>query len=112
MSGYTGYKVAGWPGAVAATSGMAFPSMVLMLVLAVLYFKFRDTSVVQGMLRGVRPAVVALLAVVVIQVWPESMGGIMSFVIAAMTLVAVLFFRVHPALAIVLAATIGLLVRR
>ncbi len=112
MSGYTGYKIAGWPGAIAATSGMAFPSMLLMLGLAALYLRFRDTTAVQGMLRGVRPAVVALLAAVVVQVWPESMGGWLSFVIAAAAGTAVLAFQVHPALAIAAAGLVGLLVYR
>jgi chromate transporter len=44
MSGYVGYKIAGWPGAVAATSGMAFPTVVLMLALASFYFRFRGRA--------------------------------------------------------------------
>jgi len=119
MSGYTGYKVAGLPGAIAATSGMAFPSMILMLGLAFLYLRYRDTTLVQGLLKGVRPAVVALLAVVVIQVWPEAMGGWPKtvrewglIVIAAATALSVLKFQLHPALAILAAGFVGLLVYR
>lgn len=112
MSGYTGYKVAGIPGAVVATSGMAFPTVVLMLVLAALYFRYRETQAVKAMLSGVRPAVVALLAVVVIEVWPESMRGAGSLVLGAIVFLAVLLLHVHPAVAIVVSAIVGLVVYR
>jgi chromate transporter len=112
MSGYVGYKIAGWPGAVAATSGMAFPTVVLMLALASFYFRFREARWMQSMMSGLRPAAVALLLATVVQVWPESMAGVRSIVLMAGVLLAVLAFNVHPAIAIVAAGLAGLLLYR
>jgi chromate transporter len=112
MSGYVGYKIAGWPGAVAATSGMAFPSVALMLVLATVYFRFREARWMQAVMSGLRPAAVALLLATVVQVWPDSMSGVRSIVLMAGVLLAVLAFHVHPAIAIVAAGVAGLLVFR
>lgn len=38
------------------------PSCVIVLLLAFLYYKFKGFSVIQGILAGVRPAVVAMIA--------------------------------------------------
>lgn len=59
---FVGTKVAGVSGAIVATLGFITPSVVIMIILAKIYEKYKDVSFVQGLLRGVRPAVVALIA--------------------------------------------------
>ena len=59
---FVGIQVAGLPGALVATAGSVLPSCVIVLLLAVLYYKFKGFSVIQGILAGVRPAVVAMIA--------------------------------------------------
>jgi len=61
VSAFVGYKMAGLPGAVAATAGTVLPATVLMLVLVVLFFAAKDSPAVQAMLEAVRPVVVGLL---------------------------------------------------
>ena len=56
------YDVAGIPGALVATLGCVFPSCVIVLILAFVYYRFRGLHVVQGMLTGLRPAVIAMIA--------------------------------------------------
>ncbi|NIM05618.1 MAG: chromate transporter, partial [Armatimonadetes bacterium] len=58
MSGYVGFKIAGLPGAIAGAIGIMLPSLILMLVLASLFFKYKDMPQVQASLKAVRPAVV------------------------------------------------------
>lgn len=58
---FVGTKVAGIPGAVAATAGFVFPSVIIVLILAKLFFKYGDIGPVRGILNGLRPAVVALI---------------------------------------------------
>ena len=53
---FVGIQVAGLPGALVATAGSVLPSCVIVLLLAFLYYKFK------GILAGVRPAVVAMIA--------------------------------------------------
>lgn len=59
---FVGTKVAGFGGAVIATLGTVFPSVIIALILARIYYKYRSISVMQGILAGLRPAVVALIA--------------------------------------------------
>ena len=58
---FVGTKVAGLPGAIAATVGFVFPSVFIVLALAKLFFKYGDIGPIRGILNGLRPAVVALI---------------------------------------------------
>ncbi len=59
---FVGIMVAGLPGAIVATIGCVFPSCVIVMVLAFVYYRFRGLSIVQGILAGLRPAVIAMIA--------------------------------------------------
>lgn len=59
---FVGIQVAGLPGAIVATLGCVVPSCIIVLTLAYVYYRFRGLSIVQGILAGFRPAVVAMIA--------------------------------------------------
>ena len=59
---FTGIRVAGIFGAATATVGCVLPSCVIVMALAWAYYRFRGLGVVQGILAGLRPAVVAMIA--------------------------------------------------
>ncbi len=59
---FVGIQVAGLPGAVIATLGCVLPSCVIVTTLAFIYYRFRRLTIVQGILGGLRPAVVAMIA--------------------------------------------------
>lgn len=59
---FVGIQVAGLPGAVIATIGCILPSCVIVMTLAYIYYRFRGLTMVQGVLAGLRPAVVAMIA--------------------------------------------------
>ena len=57
-----GYYVAGFAGAIIATIGCVFPSCVIVMTLSCIYYRFRGLNTVQGILAGLRPAVIAMIA--------------------------------------------------
>lgn len=59
---FVGQQIAGLPGAVICTFGCILPSLVIVLALSCLYMKYRNLSTVQGVLTGLRPAIVAMIA--------------------------------------------------
>lgn len=59
---FVGIQVCGISGAIVATLGCILPSCVIVLTLAYIYYRYRGISVVQGVLAGLRPAVVAMIA--------------------------------------------------
>ncbi len=58
---FTGTKIAGMPGALAATIGFVTPSFFLCLTITYLLNKYGEISAIKGTLNGLRPAVVALI---------------------------------------------------
>ncbi len=59
---FVGTRIAGLPGALAATFGSIFPALILASLLAYIYRRFRSVNALQGVLASLRPAVVALIA--------------------------------------------------
>lgn len=59
---FVGQRVAGLPGSLAATFGFICPSLIIVFALAVIYYKYRTLRLMSGILGGLRPAVVALIA--------------------------------------------------
>lgn len=59
---FVGIRIAGIPGAIAATFGCILPSLFIVSLLAFVYFKYKKLSTLQSILASLRPAVVALIA--------------------------------------------------
>lgn len=59
---FVGIRLAGVSGAILATVGCILPSCIIVLVIARFYIKYRSFAVAQGVLDGLRPTVVALIA--------------------------------------------------
>ncbi|MDO5589600.1 MAG: chromate transporter [Lachnospiraceae bacterium] len=59
---FVGIKVAGLPGAFSATLGNILPSCIIVTLIAKLYIKYQKMDMLQGVLKSLRPAVVALIA--------------------------------------------------
>lgn len=72
---FVGMKIAGVPGAIAATVGCVFPSCLIVTLLARLYLKYRDMSLLQGILGSLRPAVVAMVAAAGISILITAFWG-------------------------------------
>lgn len=59
---FVGTKIGGIPGALVATAGCILPSCILVILIAKLYLKYKNLSVLQSVLGSLRPAVVAMIA--------------------------------------------------
>lgn len=62
ISIFIGYKLRGVKGSVACTLGTILPSFVIMLCIALFFQQMRGNATVESIFRGIRPAVVALIA--------------------------------------------------
>jgi chromate transporter len=74
---FVGNQIGGVVGALVATFGCVVPSFVIVLMLAFIYFKYMNLAIVQGILGGLRPVVVALIAsagvsILIIAFWGEQ----------------------------------------
>ena len=60
---FIGYKLKKERGAIATALGTALPSFLIILAIAIFFKQFEDNRIVAAIFRGIRPAVVALIAV-------------------------------------------------
>lgn len=63
ISIFIGYKLKGIRGSIVTTLGAVLPSFVIILVIALFFHNFKDNTVIERIFKGIRPAVVALIAV-------------------------------------------------
>ncbi len=104
---FIGLKVAGVAGAVVATAGIFAPSAVLMVVCTRLLDHIKESVVVKAALRGVRPAVVGMIAAAVVVVAKTAPPVWVSVAICAAALIALLRFRVEAVWIIPIAGAVG-----
>ena len=62
MATYAGFSTAGVPGAIIATLGLVSPSIIVIIILAHVLERFKQSTLVQGAFYGLRPASTALIA--------------------------------------------------
>lgn len=91
---FVGSQIAGIPGALAATAGCILPSCLFVTALAWLYQRYRRLSLLQGILKALRPAVVAMIftAGLTILVPAFFAGGHISFHAGQLRVRPVLYF--------------------
>jgi len=112
FAAYIGYKVAGVPGAIAASVGNLLPPVLFMIVAAMLYMKYSGTSWARGALQMVRYAVAAMIVVIAVRMVDRSHLLDLKFLpVIVVTFLLLMLTRIHPAVVIVAAAIYGGLVR-
>ena len=114
MATFVGSRMGGVPGAVCATLGVVLPSFLVILLVARCYVAFRQSKWVQGILSGLKPAVVGLIgsAVVTVALAVFLPAGTASWlwavVVAVMLAVTLKFKKLHPIVIICICAALGL----
>lgn len=76
MATYVGYTVGGIPGAIIATIGEVTPSIIVILIVAMMLKKFRDSKYVGDAFYGLRPASTGLIGAACVSVILEVLTGI------------------------------------
>lgn len=106
---FVGYHLRGARGALAATAGQVLPGFLLVLVLALVYGRFRSTPLLGGVLKGVGAAVVGLLGSVVLKMGRQVIDGKRAGILAAAAFVLLAFAHANPLLLIAVAGLTGYL---
>ena len=63
MAIFSGYKIRGLKGSIAATVGAVLPSCIIILAIAMAFTSFKDNLIIQRIFQGVRPVAVALILI-------------------------------------------------
>ena len=96
MSIFAGYKMRGFKGSVAATLGSSLPSFLIILLIAMLFTGYQDNPVVIRIFKGIRPVVVSLILVPMINMARKGNKTWWAWAISAATLFLVAFMNFSP----------------
>ncbi|HOJ09085.1 MAG TPA: chromate transporter [Clostridiales bacterium] len=106
---FIGYKRKGMIGAIAATMGMVFPSLVIITLIAAYFRHFQDYAIVKHAFVGIRAAVAALILSAVVKMWDKSIKDSAGLIIFILSFAVIAFTNVSPILVIVVSAIAGIL---
>lgn len=106
VSTFVGYKLRKTRGALLTSIGTALPSFIIILLIAMFFRQFQDNPVVAAMFRGIRPAVVALIAVPTFNMARKVCTGWGNYWIPFAAALAIWWYGVSP-IAVIIAAGLG-----
>lgn len=124
MATFAGFNAAGIPGSLCATLGIIIPEVIIVLIIAGILTKFKQSSIVKSAFYGIRPAVCALITAACLEVvkisilrwslFAESKDwSVLVNYKALVAFVVILFlvrkFKKHPILYIGLGAVVGII---
>ncbi len=104
-----GYKVAGFYGGLFATLGMITPSVIIILIISSIFEQFKKWDIIQRAFNGIRATVVALIFIAAIRLCKTSIKNKIQFIIAASTVICMLFFKIPPQFIILGSALFGVI---
>ena len=104
---FIGYKLNKVRGALATSLGTALPSFLIILIIAMFFHQFEDNKVVAAMFRGIRPAVVALIAVPTFNLGKRAQLNKFTIWIPIVSALAIWLLGVSPIWIIILAGLGG-----
>lgn len=106
---FVGYKQKGVLGAIAATCGVVFPSLIIIIIIASVLQNFMQYTIVQHIFGGIRVAVAVLIVNAVYTMGKKAVKDKLCILIAILSfLVSVIFPSVSPVFIVICAALLGL----
>ena len=92
----TGHRLRGTKGSVVATIASCLPPFLIILLIAMFFTSFKDNEYVIRAFKGIRPVVVALIGVPMIDMIRATKMRWWSWVIVVSSMVLVCFMKISP----------------
>ena len=96
ISIFLGYRLRGTKGSIVATLGSALPSFLIILLIAMFFAGYQDNPAVISIFKGIRPVVVSLIAVPMINMAKKAKLNIYTGALALATALLIVFVKVSP----------------
>lgn len=106
---FIGYKVQGIIGAIVATLGVVFPSLIIITIIAALLKNFASYAIIQHAFSGIRVVVIALIISAILKLAKTSIKNSITLIIAILAFISVAFVNLSPIYIVVAAACVGLI---
>ena len=108
---FIGKKLKGTAGAIMATLGIIFPSVVIITILASVISAYRQIEWIDHAFAGIRVCVCILIVNAAIKLGKKSLIDIPTVIIFAIVFLGTVFLDVSPVIFVILAAAAGILLR-
>lgn len=108
-STFVGYKVAAVVGSAIATFAVVLVPITITLLVSVYYNKFKHLKQVNWVIRGIRPAVMGIIAAACINIGAASIVDIKGIVIAVLVFLGVYKLKINPIIAILISGVLGVI---
>ena len=112
VSTFTGYKLAGFWGAVCATAGIVTPSLLIITLLANILSVFFGNPYVMNAFTGMRIVVIALMCDVVLGMWRKNITDWLQWLIFIAVICAMFFASASPMWVVIITGLFGLFMHR
>ena len=96
MAIFAGHKIRGLKGSIAAAFGAVLPSLLIILLIAMFFTRFRENEIIRKIFQGIRPAAIALILVPAVRMAISGCRSWWTWVIALAALAGVAFLRISP----------------
>ena len=110
MASHIGYKIKGVWGGIVGALGIAVPSIIAILIIAMFFRNFKDNPWVEKFFEGVRPAVVALIAAPCFRMAKTANISWKNIWIVVVSCLLIWLLKVNPVWIIIVTGLAGFLV--
>lgn len=110
ISIFIGYRLRKVKGALVTCLGTTLPSFIIILLIALFFHQFKDNEIVAAIFRGIRPAVVALIAVPTFNLAKKAKLNRYTFWIPIASALLIWLLGVSPIFIIIAAGVAGFFV--
>lgn len=107
-STFVGYRVAGITGAVAATLGVVLPSYIIISIIAIFLYNFKDYPFVNEAFHGIQAGVAALMCHVVYKLGKKSVKNAYGLALTLAAFLSLTVFGASAILVLLIAGVLGL----
>lgn len=121
IASFVGVRIAGIPGTIISTCSYVLPSIFIVIAIAWIYYRYRTLKGVQGVLKGLRPAIAAMVIASALKLTCNAFWGsvdtidlpatnLVAVAVCALMLVLLHKKKVSPVQAILCSGLIGAVV--
>ena len=96
ISIFLGHKLRGTKGSIVATLGSTLPSFTIILLIAMFFSGYQDNPTIMAIFKGIRPVVVSLIAVPMINMAKKAKLNFYTGALAVITALLIIFMKVSP----------------
>ena len=107
MNAVIGYKISGLIGAILAMVSSYLPCIIIVTFVAKYYYQYKESTLIKASFKGIKPAVIGLLAAVAISLGKTALVGPLTFDIAIISFILISFTKMDPTFVIIGSGIIG-----